>query len=204
MSFPGYVKPSAVMVDAGVLYRRDPDGANLIGVGPSRGGLSFNPNKEMRNIEFDGKRAAIQGLDRNTSFNPQITGTLIDLSQSNFGMYEPGSTSGTSGSASRITPLQADEFLAVGAYIDDLLYVGRLQDNRIIVVGFPCALVSQYDISGEDKNEAGVQITIEARVPQAATNISEAPYRIFYANSIAELDAIFPAFWNMAGYIGAP
>jgi hypothetical protein len=204
MSFPGYVKPTDVMVDAGVLYRRDPDGASLIGVGPTRGGLKFNPGKTIRNIEFDGKTTSIAGLDRITEWNSEITGMMIDFSAENFGMYEPGNTSGSSGSALRISPLQATEFLAEGAYIYDLLWIGRAQDNRIKVVGFPCALVSQYDISAEDKSEAGGNVTFQARLPVDATNINECPFRIFTANSIAELDAIFPAFWSMAGYVGAP
>lgn len=204
MAFPGYVKPTDVMVDAGVLYRRDPDGSSLIGVGPSRGGLKFNPGKTTRNIEFDGKTTPIAGLDRITEWNAEITGMLIDLSAQNFGMYEPGNTSASSGSSLRIKPLQATEFLSVGSYLYDVLWIGRAQDNRIKVVGFPCAMVTQYDISSEDKNEAGVSVTIQARIPEAATNINECPFRIFEANAIADLDAIFPTFWDMAGYIGAP
>jgi hypothetical protein len=198
------VKPTDVMVDAGVLYRRNPDGSNLIGVGPSRGGLQFNPNRENRNVEFDGKTSMIAGLDRTTATNPQITGTLIDLSAANFGMYEPGMTSAQSGSVLRIKPLQATEFLAEGAYIYDLLWIGRGQQNNIKVVGFPCALVTQYDISAEDKNEAGAQVTIEARIPEGAMNINEVPYRIFEAPDLSALDALFPAFWDIAGYVGAP
>lgn len=203
MSFPGYTKPTDAMIDAGVLYRRDPDGSTLIGVGATRGGLSFNPNRTTRNIEFDGKTSMVQGLDRFTDYNPQITGTIIELSTANFGMYEPGSTRATSGSSGRITPLQATEFLAAGAYIYDLLWIGRRQNNLIRVIGFPVALVTAYDISGEDKNEMGVNVTIEARIPEDS-DLNVAPYRIFDANSIDDLDAIFPTFWDMSGYVGAP
>lgn len=202
MSFPGYVRPSVAMIDAGVLYRRIPSGSTLVGVGPSSGGLSFNPNKTIRNIEFDGKTSMLEGLDRVTEYSAEISGSLIDFSRQNFGMYEPGSTSVPSGSSTAIVPIQATEFLGVGAYIKDLLYISRGQDNGIMVVGFPRALVSKYQVKGEDKNEHKAEVTIEARLPLTATNINDAPYRIMFANDLASLDAILPTFWNLLGYTG--
>jgi hypothetical protein len=202
MSFPGYTKPTEAMIDAGVLYLRDPATSNLIGLGASRGGLTFNPNREMRNVEFDGKTGMIDGLDRVLRYNPQITGGLIDFSRKSLGYYEPGSTSGDSGSSARVSPIDATVFLEAGAYLKDLLWISRNQDNRIKVVGFPRALVTEYEVVGEQDNETIANVTIEARIPRDATNINVAPYRWFIANSVTDLSALFPSFWDMAGYTG--
>lgn len=202
MSFPGYTKPTEAMIDAGVLYLRDPSTSTLLGLGASRGGLTFNPNREMRNVEFDGKTGMIDGLDRVLRYNPQITGGLIDFSRKSLGYYEPGSTSGDSGSSARISPIDATVFLEAGAYLKDLLWISRNQDNRIKVVGFPRALVIEYEAVGEQDNETIANVTIEARIPRTATDINVAPYRWFIANSLADLSALFPAFWNVAGYTG--
>lgn len=202
MSFPGYTKPTEAMIDAGVLYLRDPSSSNLIGMGPSRGGLTFNPNREMRNIEFDGKTSMIDGLDRILRYNPQLTGGLIDFSQKSLGYYEPGSTAGSSGSSARVTPLGATTILEAGAYLKDVLWISRNQDNRIKVVGFPRAVVTEYEVVGEQDNETIANVTIEARIPRDATDINTAPYRWFVANSIADLNALFPSFWGMTGYTG--
>jgi hypothetical protein len=202
MSFPNYTKPSEAMIDVGVLYLRSPDSSTMIGMGPSRGGLTFNPNKEMRNIEFDGKTSMIEGLDRVLRSNPQLSGGLIDFSRKSLGYYEPGSSSADSGSAARISPINATVFLEANAYLKDVLWVSRSQDNRIKVVGFPRAIVTEYEIVGEQDNETIANVTIEARVPEDATNINVTPYRHFIANSIAELDAIFPTFWDIDGYVG--
>lgn len=202
MSFPGYTKPTDAMIDVGVLYLRNPDASNLIGMGPSRGGLTFNPNREMRNVEFDGKTSMIEGLDRVLRTNPQLSGGLIDFSRKSLGYYEPGLSSGDSGSAARIAPINATVFLEEGAYLKDLLWISRAQDNRIKVVGFPRALVTEYEVVGEQDNESIANVTIEARVPQDATDINVTPYRWFLANSITELDALFPSFWDIAGYVG--
>jgi hypothetical protein len=202
MSFPGYTKPTEAMIDAGVLYLRDPDTSNLIGMGPSRGGLTFNPNREMRNIEFDGKTSMIDGLDRVLRYNPQLTGGLIDFSRKSLGYYEPGSSSADSGSSARISPIDATVFLEAGAYLKDVLWISRNQDNRIKVVGFPRALVIEYEVVGEQDNETIANVTIEARVPRDATDINEAPYRWFIANSISDLNTLFPSFWDITGYTG--
>jgi len=202
MSFPGYVKPTEAMVDAGVLYLRNPDASNLIGMGPSRGGLTFSPGKEMRNVEFDGKTMPIAGLDRVLRTLPTLSGGLIDFSRKSLGYYEAGATSADSGSMARIQPINSTEFLAAGAYLKDVLYITRNQDNTITVVGIPRALVTTYEIVGEADNEVIANVTIEGRLPETATNLNDPGYRIFKANTLAALDALFPAFWNMTGYTG--
>lgn len=202
MSFPGYTKPTEAMIDAGVLYLRSPDTSTLLGIGPSRGGLTFNPGREMRNVEFDGKTTDIEGLDRVLRYNSTLTGGLIDFSRKSLGYYEPGSTSSDSGSVSRIQPIAATAFLTAGAYLKDVLWISRNQDNRIKVIGFARALVSEYEVVGEQDNETIANVTIMAKLPSSVTDINQAPYRWFIANSIAELDALFPSFWNLPGYVG--
>jgi hypothetical protein len=203
MSFPGYVKPTEAMIDAGVLYLRDPANTTvMVGIGPSRGGLTFNPNREMRNVEFDGKAAMIDGLDRVLRTNPQLTGGLIDFSRKSLGYYEPDSTSGDSGSVGRISPIDATVFLAAGAYLKDVMWISRNQDNSITAVGFPRALVTEYEVVGEQDNETIANVTIEARVPRTATNINVAPYRWFKGPSLTALEATLPTFWDIAGYTG--
>lgn len=202
MPFPGYTKPTEAMIDAGVLYLRSPETSTLIGMGPSRGGLTFNNNREIRNVEFDGKTSMLEGVDRVLRYNPQLTGGLIDFSKKSLAYYEPGVTEGTSGSSTRLSPTDATVFLGTGAYLKDLLWISRNQDNRIKVVGFPRALVTEYEVVGEQDNETIANVTIEARIPASATDINVAPYRWFIANSIEDLSALFPSFWNIAGYTG--
>jgi len=203
MSFPGYVKPTEAMIDAGVLYLRDPyDTLVMVGIGPSRGGLNFAPNREMRNVEFDGKTSMVDGLDRVLRTNPQLSGGLIDFSRKSLGYYEPGSTSGDSGSVGRVSPIDATVFLEEGAYLKDVMWISRNQDNTITAVGLPRALVIEYDLAGEQDNETIANVTIEARIPRNATNINVAPYRLFKAPSLTALEAVLPTFWDIAGYTG--
>jgi hypothetical protein len=202
MTFPGYTRPTEAMIDAGVLYLRDPSTSNLIGMGPSRGGLTFNPGREMRNIEFDGKTADIEGADRVLRYNATLSGGLIDFSKKSLGFFEPGNTTSDSGSSTVVSPILATQFLGAGAYLKDVLWISRNQDNRIKVVGFPRALVTEYEVVGEQDNETIANLTISARIPTGATDINTAPYRWFIANSLTDLSALFPSFWTMPGYVG--
>jgi hypothetical protein len=202
MSFPGYVKPTQAMVDAGVLYLRDT--TTLVGVGATRGGLTFSPGREMRNIEFDGKTTAIEGGDRVLRYEATISGSMIDFSAKSLSYYEPGSTATTQGTApatvTRISPLGATTFLTANAYLKDVMWISRNQDNSITVVGFPSGLVTEFEIASEQDSEAVANITIAARIPATATDINVAPYRIFKAPSLSALDALLPNFWDIAGY----
>ena len=202
MAFPGYTKPTEAMIDAGVLYVRSPNSSTLLGIGPSRGGLTFNPGREMRNVEFDGKTTEIEGLDRVLRYNSSLTGGLIDFSRKSLGYYEPGSTSADSGSVARINPIAATVFLEAGAYLKDVLWISRNQDNRIKVVGFARALVTEYEVVGEQDNETIANVTIMAKLPRDVTDINHAPYRWFIANGVDDLVALFPSFWNLPGYVG--
>lgn len=203
--FPYYAKPSELLVDSGVLYCRDPYGSlALIGVGPTRGGLTFNPNRELRNPDFDGKQVHLAELDRYiANGSPQLTGTLLDFSRKSLGYLEAGSTSADSGSAARITPLANSVFLQEGAYIKDLLWIRKMKTASLIdVVGFPAAVVTSYQAVGEAKNEVVASVTFEARIPADAEDIEDSGFRFFRAPSIDALDDLFPGFWDLAGYTG--
>ncbi len=70
------------------------------------------------------------------------------------------------------------------------------------MIGFPRALVTSYEAVGEQDNEVIANVTIEARIPADATDINVTPYRIFIADELDDLEALFPAFWDIAGYVG--
>ena len=74
--------PSDIIVDTGLLYAGGTGANGTVGsipIGVSRGGLTFNPGKEVRNVEFDGKRSPVAGLDRVIGYAPAIEGTMIEF-----------------------------------------------------------------------------------------------------------------------------
>jgi hypothetical protein len=169
--------PSDVLLDTGVLYT---GGGTKVGV--TRGGLKFNPNKEMRNIEFDGKRSNIEGLDRIVNHGASIEGTFIQLGLTQVPQFEAGVTTTTpGGNISKLhTPKAASLLFSAGDYINNLRLVYARQGGGFVQVRFPKALVSHYQWSGTDKSEAEVQATFESRLGStaAASSTDTAPYVI--------------------------
>ena len=174
MAFPGYVKPSDLMIDAGVLYVS----ATPAGMGATRGGIKFDPGATMRNVPFDGKTTDIAGLDRITDYNAKITGKMIDLSGPSLQQLHPGSTSSDSGSEHIITPIDATVMLSAGDYLTDVTWIGRAQSGGTIEVNFPFAIVEKYSIAGTDKAEGEIDVSIKAVLGASETNLNACPFTV--------------------------
>lgn len=170
--------PYDILLDTGMLYL----GSNPFGA--SRGGLSFDPAKVIRNIPFDLKRAPLLGLDRVTEMLPVIEGTFIELGSPDFQNFETGATN-TFASATAvtgiITPKKAGVLFAAGDYLTNLrLVFQRANDGGYVQVRFPKAVCKTYGLSGKDTEEAEVKATFEARLDITASGatIYDAPYLI--------------------------
>ena len=181
MTFPGYVAPTLALIDAGVMHV----GPTPAGMGATRGGLRFDPGRELRHIDFDGKRSDIAGLHRVTSYDPKLSGNMIEFSQAAVGRYEPGHASAESGSDMVFTPIAADQFLVAGDYLRHVTWTGRLQDNKAARVKFDWALVRKYTMTTTDKGEVAVEIEIVGVLAPGETNLSKCPYTIEYLNVVS-------------------
>lgn len=170
--------PKDVLLDSGVLY---------LGSTPlcaSRGGLSFDPAKELRNIEFDGKKSPILGLDRVVRVAPVISGTMIEFGQADITNYDAGATS-TFASATAvtgvITPKKGGILLAAADYLTNLgLVFERADGSGYVRVRFPKALCRKYSLKGTDGEEAEVDVEFEARLDMSASGalVHDLPYVI--------------------------
>ena len=149
--------PSDVLLGTGWLF----DDNTFIGI--SRGGLTFEPAVEKRNIPYDGKMSDSEELDWDTFSGATITGTFVQF-VSKVGIYEPGSASTSPGGSvtTLITPKHSGILYTEGQYIRNLrLVFGRA--TGYVQVRFFSALVSQYSIVGVDREEATIAATFSAR-----------------------------------------
>ena len=174
--------PADVLLNTGVLYKGNAANDGQTPFGVSRGGLTFNPNKEVRNIEYDGKRAKVAGLDRVIDVNPVIEGTFIQLGTSQIPIYESGvaTSAGSAPVTTKHVPQDADLLYGTSDYIDNLRLVYARQSGGFVQVRFYQALVTQYSWAGTDKSEAEIRATFEARLTaaMAASNSDQLPYII--------------------------
>ena len=169
-SFPGYVKPQNVGLDAGVLY------VGGVGMGASVGGFSFDPGRTVRNIPFDGKTSGIVALDRVLDYSTnKLSATIIDFSAAALMRYEPGSTS--DGSASNtVTPIDAQTIFVVGDYLQDVEWIMRNSSGGSTRIKMAWALVQKYTVKSTDKDEVKAAIEITAQLAATETDLNKCPY----------------------------
>lgn len=172
--------PADCLLDTGVLYV----GSTPVGV--SRGGLSFDPGKQTRNIEFDGKRSPIKGLDRVTGWLSKIMGTIIEFAATEIAKLEPGETHATVGAVTTYTPKAAGSLYASGDYLTDVRLFFERSGGNYAAIYFPSGIVNKWGpLRGQDNNEAEIPIEIEARLVVAANgDVPKCPYVIELRTSL--------------------
>ena len=169
--FPGYAKPDPMVIDAGVVYE---DTTPLLK--GTRGGLVFDPGKELRHPDFDGKTTDIATMHRNLRYNATIKGKCLMIIPQK---YEPGSSSDGSSGTNLTTMLDATEFLPSGAYLQNVRFIGRGLFNGVaktVEVVFAWALVETGPITTRPDNEWEADVTIRAVLAPTEINLNKCPY----------------------------
>lgn len=142
----------------------------------TRDGVQFEPAVELRNIPYDGKLANVSGLDWRTFVGGSFSGNFITRFDK-ASVFEPGSTVSSPGSGitTLITPAQAGVLLT--DTIDNLrLYFVQYGWQ----IRMPEAICTGYTMTKNDREEAMMQATFEARQPlaTASTAPGTCPYVI--------------------------
>lgn len=156
-AFDATATPRDVLLDTAFLYV----GTTPLGV--SRGGLSYDPGTTYRNIDFDGKRSPIAGLDRVTARNPTITGRLLQLGPADILRFEPASAAVVA-TDTTTTPVDASTTIAVASLITDLRIIWRRGGGGYFAARFSRAMCTRWSVSGGDNSEAEIDCAFEARL----------------------------------------
>jgi hypothetical protein len=172
--------PDDVLIDTAVL-KTDLTTPGVIEdvVGVSRGGLRFRPGKTLRNIEYDGRRFKVAGLDRQTSGDPAFIGTMLQVGPEDLRLFEAGA----SGTGNSVVLKPAGQFIDVDELHGYALTFDR-KTGGTFTITFPYGIVVDYEIGSTDNNESEVPITIEARQRRddASSSDGEIPYAFSYTD----------------------
>lgn len=168
-----FVAPDAALVDAGCLYV----GGVPIGFGASKGGISFDPGYDVRQIEFDGGRVPVALLDRKTTGKPVFKGKFLNANLAALMRYEPGSTSAVSGSVTTVSPKPHGPNFVAGDYLQDVTLWCRGQDGNVKRIIMDYAFVMKPTLSTTDNNEGEWDLLIEARLAPGETDLTKPGYR---------------------------
>lgn len=168
--------PEDMLVDAGVIYVDDPanPGTPLL-LGASVDGFTWDPGKEFRETEFDGRRSPVVGGHRITGYQSVISGTMLEFSDAQIPIYEPGAVQ-TAGPPILFTPKEAGAFFAEGDYIANLWLFLQRGVAGYEKIALAHAICRKYQIVSKDKDECKVQVEFLGCVLPA--NLGAAPYVI--------------------------
>jgi len=173
-TWPGYPKPEDFIVDVGVITV----GGVAAAWSATVDGLQFDPGKEVRMVEFDGKSSDIEGMHRTIRYKAKLSGKIKRNGPDMMLDFEPGSESdGSSGSnGNTITLLDARSPWQAGDYLTDVYYIGRQQDLVMFRVYMPRAVVVSYKLATKDNDEATWDVEIAPVLPADETNLNLVPF----------------------------
>lgn len=165
-----------IFYDAGVLYV-DGNGFSI-----TRGGAAapFDPGEEWESYEFPGFRAPVEGCDELVRCRPTIRVRCMLTGEYQFTVYRPDGTwadHATIDGARVYTLAAMGAALSASKYPKNVIVVWPRQRGDYVGVHFPVALGRRFTMSSADKDEGGLDMEFEARIP-AGEPLTTVPYRI--------------------------
>ena len=145
--------PDHLLLDVGVVYLGAVSPANKIGA--TRGGIEWNLNRTIRNMEADGAIGDVKGMKRRENVRPTLTVNALEMTLANLQKFIPGANlNGTTITGGEI---------ATADYIDEINVVGRRSDGATVTVKLLNCL-PEGDLSGSlnDNDEAVLSPTFVA------------------------------------------
>jgi hypothetical protein len=178
MTWPGYVKPEEYIVDVGVITV----GGVAEAWGATVDGIQWDPGKEVRHPEWDGRSSEHEGMHRTIRYNAKLTGKIKRGGAALMLDFEPGSESdGSSGSdGNTVSLLDVRQPWETGMYLEDVYYIGRQQDQTMMRVYMPRAYVKSYKLATKDNDEATWDIELVPALLASETNINTVPFAYQY------------------------
>lgn len=165
--------PGRLVLDAGAIYRNYGEAGEEL-VGATRGGSTFNVDREDREIEVDGTFGPTKGLRRVIRYTANLEITFVEISQQLFVDLTRGSAT-SDGTHRTITP---DKDILDSDYYTNIAWVGEIKDEATeMVIKLKNAIATnEWDISTDDDDEGEVSATFEAHYDPS--NLESVPFEI--------------------------
>lgn len=176
-----------VVLDAGVLS------INGSTFGVSRGGITHAPAEVWQNLDFDGKRCDIAGLDRKVKDEQVISGTFIEMSKALMAQYlDHGGIAGMASNSLAVAAalstataatysafgdgigMNASQLCTAGQYATNVRVTWQQGDGTTMYVNFAVAYVMEWRIVGGNADAAEISCAFKARNDVVTTGSTDA------------------------------
>ena len=182
--------PKHLQLDAGCFFKNyDPAtdtpataAAKLIGA--TSGGGSFSAVPTIRQIEIDGKRGAVKGLETIDDWVVTMTANMKEITADvlKLALATGASSAYTATASTGYTKVVASSELADANYINNITWVGRISgsQNPIIIVIKNALATNGLTLTVADKAEGVIPVTLTGHY--SLSDMETPPFEIYYPN----------------------
>lgn len=165
-----------VLTDAGILVVGTPgdEGTPML-LGASVDGFTWDPGKQLREMNFDGKRSPVVKGHRITGYQSVVSGAMLEFGDAQIPVFEAGATR-TAGPPILYTPKDAGAFFAEDDYVQNLWLFLERGVAGYLKVAYDWALVRKYTLVSKDNDE--VKVATEFLGCVINSNLGKCPYKL--------------------------
>lgn len=182
-----------LITDAGVLianYEEDDERK----LGATQGGVTFEVEQTIREVEIDGFRGPMKGARRITTEHARLTASLLEMTTDNLKMVLAGSPSDTevtaedAGSPTHTEVRRTTDIPADSEYLTNLALVARVQgsDQPIVIILYDVLADGGISIETADEGEGAPEIQFTAHMDPSEPDKS--PYVVRYPLDVDDAD----------------
>ena len=180
--------PKHLQLDAGCFFKNynpasdTPQSASAKLIGATAGGGSFSAVPTIRQIEIDGKRGAVKGLETIDDWVVTMTANMKEITADvlKLALATGSSAAYTTSASAPYTKVVASSELADSHYIENITWIGRLSgsQNPIMIVLKNALATNGLTLTVADKAEGVIPVTLTGHYTIA--DMETPPFEIYY------------------------
>lgn len=180
--------PSRLVLDAGAIYKNVTYAAGDFSgtlIGATSGGNEFVFKQSLRQIEVDGAKGPVKGLEVIEKEEAELNISLKELTAENIALAIAGSA--VDGTDSTYDVITSKGKIDLTDYLDSIAYVGRQSGTNKPVVIILENVLSMEGLSfkTEDNKEVVIPIKFAAHSDEADVQAGTLPVRIYWPKEVA-------------------
>ena len=180
--------PKHLQLDAGCFFKNynpasdTPQSASAKLIGATAGGGSFSAVPTIRQIEIDGKRGAVKGLETIDDWVVTMTANVKEITADVLkrALATGASSAYTTSASAPYTKVVASSELADAHYIENITWIGRLSgtQNPIMIVIKNALATNGLTLTVADKAEGVIPVTLTGHY--TISDMETPPFEIYY------------------------
>jgi len=137
---------------------------DAISMGATRGGASFNANRDVAEIEFDGQQGRTKGMRRREEANPELEAEFLEFRETILEQAIVGAENNEIDDvgAEGVVEITGGE-IKTDAYLDNVVLITKKADGKPVLFELEnCLAEGDFAIDTDDQDEAVIPITFQA------------------------------------------